>query len=223
MDSLGADGCRDAIGAANADYPSLIDQHHTLANKFGVINIPSGIWINEDGVIVRPAETAPALRPGDGAPNIEVPPEMPDRLKDMMTQAQKINGDPQSYDTALRDWIEKGAQSKYALSPDEVIARSRPRDANVAKGHAHFEIASHLEAGGHHDDAIPHFRKAHELVPNSWTFRRQAWSLEGGEGPMARFWQGPAPDNPDAWPYEGDWLGDIKKSGPENYNDPWKP
>ena len=27
----------------------------------------------------------------------------------------------------LRDWVAKGADSEFALSPDEVVARSRPR------------------------------------------------------------------------------------------------
>jgi hypothetical protein len=71
---------------------------------------------------------------------------------------------------------------------------------------------------------VQHFREAHRLVPDSWTFRRQAWSLEKvGDGPLARFWQGPNPDAPEAWPYEGDWVADIRKSGAENYNEPWRP
>jgi hypothetical protein len=120
--------------------------------------------------------------------------------------------------------VEKGADSEFALDPDQVVARSRPRNAEVARGHAHFELASQLEVDGHHEAAIRHFREAHRLVPDSWTFRRQAWSLEPvGDGPLARFWQGPAPDDPDAWPYEGEWVADVRKSGAENYNEPWVP
>ena len=67
------------------------------------------------------------------------------------------------------------------------------RDPAVALGHAHFQLATQLEIDGHHDAAVPHFREAHRLVPASWTFRRQAWSLEkaAAAGPLARFWQGP--------------------------------
>ena len=76
---------------------------------------------------------------------------------------------------------------------------------------------------GHHDAAIPHFSEAHRLVPESWTFRRQAWSLEKViDGPLARFWQGPDPAKPEAWPYDGDWLADIR-SGAENYSEPVRP
>jgi hypothetical protein len=101
-----------------------------------------------------------------------------------------------------------------------VIARSRPRNESIARGHAHFELATELERRGNHAAAIRHFREAHRLVPDSWTFRRQAWSLEPGmPGALARFWQGPPQDDPASWPYEGDWLSDIRKSGAENYNE----
>jgi len=142
----------------------------------------------------------------------------------MAQEARKIPNDAAEYHQALRDWVSNGSESRFALSRDEVLARSRPRPAAVALGHAHFELASHLEVSGDHAGAVEHFREAHRLVPDSWTFRRQAWSLEGGaEGPFARFWQGPSEDDPDAWPYEGGWLEDVRKVGPDNYNAKFKP
>ena len=222
MDTLGADGCRAFMEAAAPTHPALLDQHHLLARDFGVINIPSSIWIDESGMIVRPAEPAPA--PPGVAAMMDVPAELPTRLLEMFTEASKIPSDPEAYHAALRDWVEKGPDSEFALSPDQVVARSRPRSNDVALGHAHFELATALELEGHHKAAIEHFRKAHQLVPDSWTFRRQAWSLEpGATGPLARFWQGPSEQDPDAWPYQGDWLSDVKRSGAENYNEPWQP
>lgn len=222
MDTLGAAGCREAMEAANAEHPALIDQHHAMADLFGVVNIPSSIWINEQGMIVRPAESAPPPpRSQQGAPG-DLPAELPQRMIDIMTEASKIQADAESYHLALQDWIEKGEDSQFALDPDKVVARSAPRDADNALGHAHFELASFLESTGHHDRAIVHFREAHRLVPDSWTYRRQAWSLETvGDGPFARFWQGPTPDK--EWPYEGDWLTDIRNEGAENYYAKWKP
>ena len=222
LDTLGVEGCRAFIEAAAPQHPAVIDRHHLLAERFGVINIPSSIWIDEQGTIVRPAETAPA--PPGAPPSIELPDDMPPRFVEMMTEAAKISASPEAYHAALRDWVDNGAASEFALSPEEVIARSRPRDEAVARGHAHFELATQLEMDGHHNAAIRHFRNAHRLVPDSWTFRRQAWSLEPvGDGPLARFWQGPAPDDADSWPYEGDWVADIRKTGAENYNEPWAP
>ncbi len=188
-----------------------------------MVNIPSSVWIDESGTIVRPAEAAPAPRM-EGMPRLGSGAGIPGRFGEMLQEAAKIPADTDAYHLALRDWVEKGAASRFALSPVEVVERSRPRDADVSLGHAHFELASHLELEGHHGAAIRHFREAHRLVPDSWSFRRQAWSLEGGaEGPFARFWQGPSEDHPEAWPYEGDWLSDIRAEGPENYVERFEP
>lgn len=225
LDTLGAEGCRPFIEAARPEHPSLIDAHHRLAELFGVINIPQSIWIDESGTIVRPAETAPAP-PGPPRTRRIDPAagEMPERFKAIMTEAAKIPNDAEPYHQALRDWVANGAASRYALTPEQVIARSRPRNEAVSRGHAHFELASELERRGHHDAAVQHFREAHRLVPESWTFRRQAWSLEHPvDGPLERFWQGPPPDDPESWPYEGDWLTDIRREGAEHYNDRWQP
>ena len=224
LDTLGDVGCRAFIEAAKPTHPSLIDRHHVLAELFGVINIPSSVWIDETGTIVRPAEAAPAPPQSAAGPRLGLPPDAPQRMRDIMAEAAKIRRDAAGYHAALRDWVENGKRSRFALSPDEVIERSRPRDADKALGHAHFQLAAQLEMDGQHAAAVRHFREAHRLVPDSWTFRRQAWSLEKvGDDALARFWQGPDPASPEAWPYEGDWLSDVRRIGAENYNDPWRP
>jgi len=224
LDTLGDAGCRAFIEAAAPNHPSLLDRQHVMAEQFGVINIPSSLWIDEDGIIVRPAEVAPAP-PRDTPRELpELPEGMPARLTSIMQEASQIRDDSAVYHAALLDWVEKGAASEFAMSPETVIERSRPRNPTIAEGHAHFEIASHLELNGNHEAAKTHFRAAHTRVPDSWTFRRQAWSLEADETtPMGRFWQGPAMGDEASWPYEGDWLKDIQAVGAENYNDPWKP
>lgn len=224
LDTLGGEGCRDFINAAAATHPALLDQYHLLAHTLGIINIPSSVWVDEQGMIVRPAEAAPAP-PREHAPaRPAMPSELPQRFLDIFGEAAKIQSQPEAYHAALRDWVAKGADSQFAMSPEQVVARSRPRTAEVALGHAHFELATALELDAHHDAAIEHFRAAHRLVPDSWTFRRQAWSLEPGiEGPLARFWQGPSENDPPAWPYEGDWLADVRKEGAENYGEAWSP
>jgi hypothetical protein len=225
LDTKGDADCRSFIEAAKPQHPSLIDRHHVLADLFGVINIPSSVWINEDGMIVRPAETAPVpLQSGAAPARPGMSGDTPQRFVEIMSEASKIKRDNDAYHAALRDWVEHGAASRYALSPDEVIERSRPRDTAKALGHAHFQLGSQLEIDGHHEAAVHHFREAHRLVPDSWTFRRQAWSLEKvGDGPLARFLQGPKQDAPDAWPYDGDWLTDVRKIGAENYYERWRP
>ena len=225
MDTLGAAGCAPAIQAANAAHPSLIDTHHQMASLFGVVNIPQAIWINEEGMIVRPAESAPPppAPASEEAPAPEGLDALPARMQAIMVEASQIQSDPAAYHHALMDWVEQGEASEFALSEAAVIERSKPQSDDRARGHAHFELASEAATLGHKGLAVKHFRAAHALVPDSWTFRRQAWSLEpvDAAGPFARFWQGPHPDRPEERPYEGDWLSDIRAEGPANYYDPF--
>lgn len=222
LDTLGSDACRAFIEAAHSTHPSLIDTHHVVADAFGINNIPQSVWIDEQGMIVRPAECAPAPPGAARAPRNPPAAELPQRFAEIMAEAAKIRQDAEAYHAALRDWVAHGPASRFALAPDAVVERSRPRNANNARGHAHFEMASELERRGEHARAVAHFRAAHRLVPESWTFRRQAWSLEHAvDGPLARFWQGPG-DGAD-WPYDGDWLTDVRAIGAENYYEPWRP
>lgn len=223
LDTMGAEACRPFIEAAQPDHPSLIDAEHRMAELFGVVNIPNSVWIDEGGTIVRPAEAAPPpsrpQRPIAGDPRDLAP-----RFLEIFREAMNIRTDADTYHAALRDWVANGSESPFALDPDEVVARSRPRDADAAIGHAHFRLATHLERAGHHDAAVDHFRAAHRLVPDNFSYKRQAWSLEPvGDGPLARFWQGPTDDDPDAWPYDGDWLTDVKAFGAENYYPAFEP
>lgn len=226
MDSAGAEACRPFIEAASPEHPSLIDTHHRIAEQFGVVNIPNGVWIDEQGMIVRPAEAAPAppsLSP-DRQSALAGVPDLPDRVMAIMGEAAKIEASRDEYEVALRDWIAKGADSEYAMSADQVIERSRPRSADTSLGQAHFELAAHLETTGQHDAAIAHFKQAHELVPDNFAYRRQAWSLEPGpEGPLRRFWQGPTEGAEADWPYASDWLVDVREMGASNYYEPFVP
>jgi hypothetical protein len=175
---------------------------------FGVVNVPSGIWIDEEGMIVRPPETA---YPGKVA-QLEYWAENPITDPDpyvlaVAEETMNIRVRPKKYWYALLDWVENGADSKYALSPDEVVDRSRPAGKEASEATAHFELGQHLHRTGHQDDAIEHFREAHRLQPGNWTYKRQAWSMvDENQGPNDV--------------YEGDWVGDIKKLGAENYYAP---
>ena len=67
-------------------------------------------------------------------------------MRQMLTEVKAIPDDAEAYRAAIVDWVEHGAASPYALSPDEVIARSRPRGADEAEAAACFELGQHLRA-----------------------------------------------------------------------------
>lgn len=220
LDSAGPDACRPFIEAASPTHPSLIDTNHVVAEKFGVVNIPNGIWIDEGGRIVRPAEPAnprPRRPGGRGYGRLE---GFPDRMNDIMEEASKIKVDDR-YPEMLRDWAEHGAASRFVLAPEEVIRQSGGRDTDAARGAAHFALGARLWQSGDHDGAVEHWREAHRLQPDNISYKRQAWSLASpGTGGFERFWQGPVPGREEEWPYDSDWLSEIQQRGAERYYPP---
>ena len=205
LDVGGVDAAGKFIDYAKPEHPALIDQAHSLDELFGVVNVPTGIWIDEAGTIVRPPEAA---WPGRAVFREMIPAEMPPDADPWVVKAlgvtKQIPTAPEKYVEALRDWVARGPESPYALSPEDVVARSRPRPPEAGLAAAHFELGQHLHRAGFPDDAVPHFREAHRLQADNWTYKRQAWSFAD------------ALQRPNEV-YEGDWAGDVEKMGPENY------
>lgn len=214
LDSGGAAAARPHVERAGSRHPSLVDVGHVLDQLLGIVNVPTGVWIDENGVLVRPPETAAAQSMSEMLPGVPTDPRTPARVRAMLEEAHKIRAHSEAYLPALRDWVERGAESRYALSPDEVVRRSRPRSADVARAAASFELAQDLHRRGHREAAVRWFRQAHRLQPENWTYRRQAWYLAD---PVLI---GPAEGAEDEWPYESDWLTDTRAVGPENYYPP---
>ena len=203
---------RPSIEAVQPDHPSLVDPAHVLDALFGVVNVPNGVWIDEAGMIVRPAEPAhPGPNPlTESFRSIDVSTVPPD-VADMLLEARKIDADRDIYPAMLRDWAAHGAASRYVHDADEVVRRSRPRGEGPARAAAHFELGQHLHAIGDHAAAIGHWRESHRLDPDNWTYRRNAWNFEdpGRQG------RTPA--------YESSWIEDVKKIGGEHYYPPVVP
>jgi hypothetical protein len=206
LDTGGADAAGPWIDLAKPAHPALIDEAHLLDELLGVVNVPSGVWVDEQGTIVRPPE--PAFPGRVVLADLELPPNSPPRLVEMMAEAAKIQVEPARYIAAVRDWVERGSESAFALEPAEVVARSRPRPPEVSRAAACFELGQHLHRNGHPTDAVGWFREAHRLQPDNWTYKRQAWEL------VDPVFQGPSQE------YEGDWLSDVRAIGAENYYPP---
>lgn len=200
LDARGSETAGPWILKAAPEHPSLIDEAHTVDALFGVVNVPSGIWIDEEGSIVRPPEPAHPRRPAflDRA----VPPDasLVERERTLLVKALRV--DAERYVAALRDWVTRGRESRYALSPDDVVRRSRPRPLEEATAAAHFALGQALHARGAQAAAVEHFREAHRLQPTNWTYRRDAWSLAGAEREAV---------------YGTSWVDEVKREGVENY------
>jgi peroxiredoxin len=205
LDTGGSEAARPWIERARSTHPVLIDEAHVLDELLGIVNVPSGVWIDEGGLIVRPPEPAFPWQPR--VPSDELLSRLPPLAAEQLREAQKIRIEPDRYVAALRDWVRHGARSPYALAPDEVIARSQARTEKQSRAAACFELAQHLQRRGQAAAAVRWFREAHRLAPENWTYKRQAWSLAD---PL----QGPTEA------YDSDWLSDVRAIGPENYYPP---
>jgi hypothetical protein len=56
-------------------------------------------------------------------------------------------------------------------------ARLPALEADDVAAAAHFHLGTYLSLHGHPADALVHFKRAHALRPENWTYKRQAWSL----------------------------------------------
>lgn len=170
FDSAGESAAGQWIRAANPAYPCLIDRRHLVAELYDMVNVPSAVWIDEQGTIVRPSEVAgacDAFRRMDRKA-LTMPP-------DVIAELQERRN---AYLGAIRDWVANGAASRYALSADEVTRRmSTPGDDQV-RAATNFRMGEYLQEKGHAQSARRYFDEAVRLRPESWNFRRQAWALE---------------------------------------------
>jgi len=151
-------GIKDAgkwITDAKPTYTVLIDDKHLVTKLYNMVNVPTGVWINEKGAIVRPNEVA----------------FVDDRFKPFTGM------DAAPYVNALKDWAEKGDKSAYVMSEDKLRDKLAANDPSIGLAAAEFGLGEQLYKGGHSTEAIPHFKEAQRLNPKSWNYKRQAWAL----------------------------------------------
>lgn len=141
---------------AKARFTTLLDPTHAVTRAFGMVNVPSAVWIDENGRLVRPPETAWTKRYQFGG----------------------IAVGEEPYADALRDWAAKGAQSTYTMSADELRAALKPRNPQRPLADAHFALAVHLHRSGRAEEAAAPFLEAQRLDPDNWNFHRQAWAFD---------------------------------------------
>ncbi len=135
------------------------------------MNVPSGIWIDEGGRIVRPSETA--------AP----------KNQELKIGGKTINTQGDAYVAALRDWVAKGETSEFVLSDTEYRRRVKERSPQEREADACFKLAVALHDRGREDGARQWWLRAQTLSPENWNYHRQDWSFtsEAGKKWMEKF------------------------------------
>jgi hypothetical protein len=169
------DDARPFIERAAPAHPSLIDAAHVVADLFHVVNVPTMIWIDERGRIVRPNDQQFGT--------------------DLFVQLTGRPSEP--FLRAVRAWVREG---RGALAPDDVRADQLLPAPEHQLARAELRLALHLHARGRHEAAERHFARAGELAPGDWTIRRGSLPLRGidpfGSPELLALWQEGAPTYP---------------------------
>jgi hypothetical protein len=149
-----ADDPRPFVERAKPTHPSLLDTEHVIAERFHVVNVPTMIWIDERGVIVRPQDNQFGT--------------------DTFTKFHGKTSGP--YLELIRAWVREG---KGALAPDDVRKHQQLPSAASQLARAEWALAWHLQRAGRAAAAERHFERAAELAPKDWTIRRGSMPIRG--------------------------------------------
>ncbi len=155
LDSGGSEAARPLIERANPTHPALIDRRHAVADLYQFVNVPSAVWIDERGAIVRPAHTPAANA----------------------AMAGIIGIGADEYLDAVRDWATNGDSSRFVPTAETRRRWQHQPDGTDVTAALNFRLGEHLIEHGEADAARPYFDEAVRLRPESWAYRRQAWAL----------------------------------------------
>jgi len=149
-----ADEPRPFVERARPTHPSLLDTEHRVAELYHIVNVPTLIWIDARGVIVRPQDNQFG--------------------SDVFTQFHGKASGP--YLELVRAWVRDGSG---ALAPDEVRRYQQLPSAESQLARAERALAWELQRAGRSEAAARHFARAGELAPRDWTIRRGSLPIQG--------------------------------------------
>jgi hypothetical protein len=118
-----------------------------------------GLWIDEHGRVVRPAEPAWTS-----------------------SRTNVYGGKPLAieggiYVAALRDWVANGDSSPYVLSDADFARRVKTRSPAEREADASFKLAVWFQLADNAPLAAKYFERAQQLNPDDWNYHRQQWSF----------------------------------------------
>lgn len=179
QESRGAGHARPWIEQAKSSYWQLIDVEHRLEDLYNLVNVPQAIWIDEQGRIARPPETA-------GSTDHFRRMDLVTRTMTPQDQAERLAA-RQAYLDAVRAWVATGA---HALPGDEARAALPKVTPDIAEARARFRLGLWLRANGRAAEGDLHLAEASRLHPESWSLWRQAADLdEVGKASGPEFWE----------------------------------
>jgi hypothetical protein len=178
-ESRGAEHARPWIEQAKSSYWQLIDIEHRLSDLYNLVNVPQAVWIDENGLIVRPPETA-------GSTDHFRRMNLETRTMSPEDQAARLAA-RQAYLDAVRAWVNTGM---HTLPADAARAALPKVTAEIAEARARFRLGVWLRDHGNTTEGDRQMDIASNLHPDSWSMWRQAADLqEVGKASGPDFWK----------------------------------
>jgi peroxiredoxin len=134
--------------------PVLLDRQHLLSEVFAVSNVPTAVWIDEEGRIARPnglvfgTDTFAEFTGVDSAPTL----------------------------AAIRRWVRDG---EVPMDPAEAAGAVADLTDDEVDARLHFRVGAEARRQGDEAAAERHLRRAGELAPLDFSVRRAAMPLLG--------------------------------------------
>jgi hypothetical protein len=149
-----AEDVRPFIEEVAPTHPSLIDSEHVVAERYHIVNVPTIVWVDEAGRVVRPNDAQFGT--------------------DTFTSFHGKRSEP--YLEMIRAWVLTGAG---ALSPGDARKLSLKPTVESELSRVEQALAWYLSQSGQVDAAERHFSRACELAPLDWTIRRGSMPVRG--------------------------------------------
>jgi hypothetical protein len=135
--------------------PVLIDPQHLLTELYAISNVPTAVWIDEDGRIARPNGVAFS--------------------NDMFAEFTGVESGPGLDE--IRRWVRDG---EVPITRDDARTAVGDLDDDEVRARLHFRLAAHARRIGDDETARRHFELAASLAPHDFTIRRALLPLTGG-------------------------------------------
>ncbi len=139
-----------------------------MSALYDLVNVPTGIMIDEEGRIVRIDEGTYTKKYKAGA----------------------LEFGTDEYLPLLRDWVANGAESAVARSASEARRNIERPDDKQNRAQAAFRLGVYFHEQADAERADRYWQMAQELHPESWNYHRQDWSFtpeEAGANWLRKF------------------------------------
>ncbi|NJN52603.1 MAG: hypothetical protein HC809_13460 [Gammaproteobacteria bacterium] len=132
---------------------SLVDEAHQLSSLYGLVNVPSAVWIDEAGFVRRIDEGSYATTHNLGG----------------------FEFGRSDYAPMVANWVKQGDASEF-VQPVGTLALARPSNEQ-ALADPTFKLGVYFHRLGNEAKANQYWEAAQALNPASWNYARQDWSF----------------------------------------------